>query len=468
MNWALLLLALWGGECCYGGGQVQGEFPRVGNYSLMPGSGAPFVVGGVIDTAKCREQAKYDHIIIDVMPLTSTLNRDALRLIRQFNPRANILAYISAGTLWMCTAGWAWWKDPVVGCDSVNLSHTWMRNRIVRKYNGIIRSYTRDYDGDSLKDQWSDTPLGQDGRYKTPQVNWAITGLPEEMADSMSAWVLADPGVFNGYFGDETSQKTFLYSDTADFTISGHADQNAWKTAWEAGATAYWNRMASNLAGKLVCGNTGSYGPRTINGWMRENFPIQNGGTWSSNMFGWSAHSGADVGFFGDDSAYARKPVRNVLNGLCDTPGSCVQTSLENQRRHRWFLGSATLTDYTVAHIGGYSPSEYRGPMLWWADEFAVTPGGESSPDVRYKGWLGRPLGKWYNEAGRYRRDFEGGSVLVNHLTSSATFTNFPGPWRWFKIKGTVCPSVNTGAEIFNGTGVSVPAEDALFIQRRR
>jgi hypothetical protein len=120
--------------------------------------------------------------------------------------------------------------------------------------------------------------------------------------------------------------------------------------------------------------------------------------------------------------------------------------------------------------MSGTSQGPNRGYLSWWADEFAVTPGGESSPDVKYKGWLGRPLGEHYasgaGSAG-WRRDFQGGTVLVNPNWSpgaSIAFT-LAGPWRYYRIKGIICPTVNDGALV---TSQTVPAGDAIFLRKRQ
>jgi hypothetical protein len=202
----------------------------------------------------------------------------------------------------------------------------------------------------------------------------------------------------------------------------------------------------------------------TINGWMRENFPLQNGGTWEKNMFGSAPGVPLDVGYLGNDNTYVA-PILTMLtrtrsSTISDT--TTVQTNLAAQQRHRFVLASATLGD-GAGTIVGTRFDVFRGYLPWWADEFSVTPLGYSSTSVAYKGWLGDPTTEHYaTPGGGWRRDFKGGSVIVNPRTSgSVTFvmgTNF------YRIVGLVCPSVNTGLA---ANSVTLGPGDALFLQRR-
>jgi hypothetical protein len=94
-------------------------------------------------------------------------------------------------------------------------------------------------------------------------------------------------------------------------------------------------------------------------------------------------------------------------------------------------------------------------------DEFSVTPQGNASLSTAYKGWLGRPLGEHYAVGAGWRRDFQGGSVLVNPSSSSVTFNLGAG---FYRILGISAPTVNDGAAV---TSQVVPSHDAIFVQRR-
>ena len=59
-------------------------------------------------------------------------------------------------------------------------------------------------------------------------------------------------------------------------------------TAWSAATDTMASRLRARAGGSAVlvgnCGRGNKYA--WFNGWMRENFPYQQGGTWYSNMLG--------------------------------------------------------------------------------------------------------------------------------------------------------------------------------------
>jgi hypothetical protein len=122
-----------------------------------------------------------------------------------------------------------------------------------------------------------------------------------------------------------------------------------------------------------------------FNGWMRENFPYQNGGNWYENMF-------RDPGGYFIDEDRFRAPRHNYI--FTGAEPHWAPYTPNNARKVRFGLGSASLGEGYGA-FGNSSReinlSNYTG---WWYDEYAVDLAtGRSSDRQAHTGWLGQPLG---------------------------------------------------------------------------
>lgn len=468
--------------------QLQGIYPRTWMYSEILSNGTPFRSGSTLLTDSIDTQAKWANVAIDVIgsrvPSGSIGNSGVVQRIRTQNPTIRLLAFSAGQTLFKCTTGW-WWDAGTgwswdangfpggsSGCETTGTDFSWARLRAVRQNNAILYSLTRDRNNDTRKDAFC---IGSDANghcNATPQIDFAMAGVSQALADTIAVWAKELSGVYNGVFVDEICRSLAFYNDdtgsspkdSIDYSHSGQASLSAWDVAYKAGVASFFARLKSQLPQDwVIVGNCGAVGAtRSINGWMRENFPSQNGETWSSNMLGPAPGVSDDVGYLRDAAAYD-KPSFSVLSAIRATT-STPQADLEAQRVHRFVLGSATLSD-GVGGITNTSLDTFRGYLPWWADEFSVKPTGSSSDSTTYCGWLGWPLGTYRVVGSGYRRNFRGGCVLVNPTGSAITFP-FPAyEGQYYRIRGTVCPTVNTGAAV-SGT-ISVPANDAIFLQKR-
>jgi hypothetical protein len=499
---ALLLML----QCCSEAlpEQLHGDYPKIGMYSQIRTNGLPFRIGenpaNAIDYDAIANQAKWDFIVIDVVGdpggTPSNDNRVILQQLRADAPDARIAAFSAGQTLFASATGWYWdhgggfdWNnngssadDPYIdpGTDTTGVNFAWSRVKTVRAHNAVLYSLTRDRNNDGKKDAYTQTELAAEPfghAISAPLVNFAMPGIAQALADTIVNWSQRLTGVYNGIFIDELcrdvafTQGTPPSIDSVDYTRSGHGSLGAWQTAYIAGVETFLNRIRSTVPANWIVADNGCAvsGSRLINGHMRENFPEQNGGTWTTNMLGWSVVAD-DVGYLGDDDEYAT-PIYTTLLILRVTEGTTSplldQDNLTAQRRHRLILGSATLGE-GYGLITGTVNDLSRGYLPWWADEFSVTPAGVSSSSKAYQGWLGAPLGDWFvDPGGGYRRNFQGGAVIVNNQGPPIT-----GPTRtfsfssgYYRIQGTACPSVNNGAAVV--APITLAPRDALFLQKR-
>lgn len=344
-------------------------YPRLGLYGSVTGAGVPFVDGsGNLDTTAIAQVARYDEVILDVNPL-APYRPDIAAALRARNPDIKILAYVLGHDIW-----------PAADADSLNHYPTRYR-RLVRDLDGFL--YNRvgggEYPGASVNLARRDAQ----GRFIVAE------GLADLMYD-----VIVRTGEWDGVFFDVycyTMSWTQDASQQIDYARAGYASLAQFESAWQAGSDTLANRLR-RLSGPsvILAGNcAGSAHQSVFNGWMRENFPFQNGGTWYDNVLS-EPH-----GYFADEANFVQ-PVHNwIFSALLGGDGA--QYSAENARRVRYGLGTAAL----ASGFGVFGPSDRRvqsGPYhSWWYDEYAVDRAtGRSSASLEHTGWLGEPLGAPY------------------------------------------------------------------------
>lgn len=454
---------------------LHGDYPRTFMYSMMSVTGAPFRSGTNVDYNKVEMQSRWDNVILDMVGNRAHAsggdNRPVVRATRTYSPEINLIAYSQGSTIFKCTTGWWWdagtgwsWDGLLGGCDTSATDFDWAKTRVIRAYNAMIYSSTRDRNNDGRKDAACPGSDVGDHCGANLQVDWAVPGFAQAMADTIAAWAQELTGTWSGVFIDETCNSTLFNffgagEDSVDFTRGGYASAAAWDIAYRAGLQSFWARLRSRLPSNfLVLGNCGAMGDTTLNGWMREVWPDQNGGTWELNMFGPAPGVALDVGYLGNDNTYVAPTMCMLTLQRADT--NTPQSDLTAQRRHRWVVGSATLGD-GVGTIVRTTQDPLRGYLPWWMDEFAVTPDGRSTLDKTYKGWLGDPTSEHYAVGNGWRRDFVGGSVLVNPSAGNVTFTLGDG---YYHIDGLTARTINDGSP---ASTVTVQSHDAVFVQKR-
>ena len=402
------------------------RYPQLAMYSWMRGNGAPFVrADGTLDTATIKMQARWDVVVLD--PAGAMEHPNVLAMLRGFNPGIRLLAFALAHSSWP---------------TSDSASYPAHYNKAVARTDGWL--------------------YGVDGKpYWNANVNLArrdSTGryvTAEAVADTMAADLIA-PNLWDGIFVDVNCLS--VDAGGIDYQRAGYRTRAAFDSGFAAGHRVLAARLRSHAPpGFQLVGNCGPHAERDLwNGWMRENWPNQDGGTWTTNMIGMND----DPGYLADDSLY-RAPTLMWLSSMPDVDelaDTLRAYSGESCRRLRFGLASATLAGgvHTFVwtqkdHLRGFTPS--------WYDEYSVNAQGHATGDASCKGWLGRPLGGCYQAGVLWRRDFEHGAVLVNPTWQSAATPTYG----FARIAGRVCPKINTGA----ADSIAVlGGQDGLFLWR--
>ena len=153
------------------------------------------------------------------------------------------------------------------------------------------------------------------------------------------------------------------------------------------GHRIYAERLRKLVGDALLVGNGGPSGERDVlNGWMREGFCYQNGGTWDTNMLAF----GSDPGYLRDGGLY-RSPSLMFLS-------SWAAGSVKQARREFLFgLASASLGDGCYQQFAA-GPRTGNFP---WPPEYSMDLGAPLTPAFRTGTW------KW-------RREFTHGYVEVD------------------------------------------------------
>ena len=348
---------------------AAGGYPRLGLYGSIMGDGYPYLLpNGSLDTTTIAQVARYDEVILDINPITP-YRPDVLAALRARNPNIRLLAYVLGHDIWNAA-------DP----DSLNHYPTRYR-RLVRDAGGFLyNSVTGTY-------------------YPGVSVNLAkrdLTGrfvVAEGLADLIHE-VAVQSGLWDGVFFDVFCHSITWSQDASqriDYARAGYASLASFDAAWQAATDTLANRMRRlSGGGPILVGNcAGSAHTGTFNGWMRENFPLQGGGTWYENMLT------DPQGYFADERDFAQPAHNYLFSAMQGLDGN--QYSAENTRKVRFGLASAALGE----GYGVFGPSDRVATTApyhsYWYDEYAVDlSNGRSSTDRSHTGWLGQPLGPAY------------------------------------------------------------------------
>jgi hypothetical protein len=361
---ALLLLVAGAAEA------ASPPFPRLGLYGRVRGNGFPLLQDdGTLNDTTLDQHARYDELVIEASPCGDH-RPDILAALRARHPGISLLAYV---------AGHLTWFNPAVDTLTDYPYHYW---QTVRDLDGFL--YNRQGELFPLCNVNIAKKVG--GRYVVAE---ALADLIYRDIISTGLW----DGVFLDIFCDDV-RWVETSSDSFDYVRAGYPTNAAFHQAWGEAHSVYGNRLRS-LAGDNAFVLVGNCGHSTLysafNGWMREGFPFQNGGTWTSNMF-------RQVGGYFPDDRHFRAPPHNYLFSAADPPSDPY--SVLNRRKVRFGLGSAALGE--GFGVFGYSDRDvvdypYYG---WWYDEYAVDLAtGRSSSSLAHTGYLGQALGPYYQMA---------------------------------------------------------------------
>ena len=386
---------------------VAQPYPRIGLYGSVLGGGYPYVHPDfTLDTLEIARAARYNEVVLDVYPI-SPYRPDIVQAMKARNPSLTVLAYLLAEDIWL--AG-----DP----DSTHHIPT------------IIRHTVRDLGG-FLYDK------STGGEYNTVAINIAkkdASGrfvVADAMADICRDHIIAT-GLWDGIFTDIFCH-TVSWTQTGtgrviDYQRAGYASLAALDAAWAEACDTLASRLRADGGPDFaLVGNCGGSSEHAYyNGWMRENFPNQQGGTWYANMVG-----GASTrGYLADDRDYVQPAHNWVLSAGLSPPAA--PDDANNVYRARYGLASAALGEGVAAICPGKSVNlaPYQD---WWFDEYAVDlVSGQSTGSQVNTGWLGQPLGPattmlWTGSAP---------DAITNHDFE----TNVTSDWSFI----TIAPTANT------------------------
>ncbi|MEP7027258.1 MAG: FlgD immunoglobulin-like domain containing protein [Candidatus Eisenbacteria bacterium] len=345
-------------------GNADLPHPRLGLYGHAFGTGAPLVnADGTLNTTLLDQVARYDAVVLSASPFTE-YRPDVLAQLRLRNPSIRLYAYVQADYAWRATQ-----PDSLVNLPT----REW---NLIRNLDGFL------YDtyGGELAEANINLAKRSKGRY----------AVAEALSDYFRQAVLA-AGPWDGLCFDRFCSSLLWAQtpgDSIDFVRAGYSNAATFDAAWHAAGDTLVNRLR-RLAGNTPvlignCAQSTQYA--SMNGWMHENFPLQNGGTWDQNLF-------RVPGGYLTDEANFRAPQSNWLV----TWGTDLTHpyAADQVRRVRFGLGSAAMAD----GFGVFNPSDIdptTGYMSWWYDEYAVNLATGRASNARVDtGWLGRALGPY-------------------------------------------------------------------------
>lgn len=260
------------------------------------------------------------------------------------------------------------------------------------------------------------------------------------------------------------------YAQSLDFNRDNVADDPhaAVDPAWNAGMSAYDSLLRAGLGSKVIIAGNGAVRNYVLNGKNWENWPNDDTdpAVWKTVVFGpygfpnasyldWTTN-GTSPNFSTiqtyeyDNSIPAGSGWTDPGN---DYSGFAPAGFVPNYQKMRYGLATALMGNgYFSYELTTYG---HACRALFWFDEYDNA--------GKQRGFLGQPTGAAAAVAGTanvYRRDYQGGIVLVNPDKVAHT-VSLGGTFR--KIKGTQAPTVNDGSLV---TSVTLRPRDGIVLLR--
>jgi hypothetical protein len=384
----------------------------------VTGIGYPYTrTDGTLDTLEIGRASRFAEVVLDVNPI-SPYRPDIVAAMRARNPKLVVLAYVQAQDIWNVS-------DP----DSLRHIPTLIR-RTVRNLNGFLydKNTGLEYAGTCI----NIAKKGTGGRFV----------VAEALANLFRDHIIAT-GTWNGIFTDIFAHSVGWTQNLApgrliDYARAGYASLAELDIAWAAACDTLASRLRSDGGpGFLLVGNGGPSADHAwFNGWMRENFPWQQGGSWASNMLG----DVASRGYFRDDIDFVQPPRNWIFSAASGVAGQ--EYSSASTKAVRYGLASAALGE----GLHCFGPGDRRVTTApyqdWWYDEYAVNLAtGQSSQALQHTGWLGQPLGPAYN--------FLWTGTAPDAITNTSFETNVTSGWTFAQFapaSATITRDVTTAA----------------------
>jgi hypothetical protein len=344
-------------------GAAATRYPQLGIYGSMDEGGYPYLhADSSFNDTTLSEVTRFDHLIVDVTPITPYKPELAAELRRR-NPDMKLIAYWMAGDIWDANRP-----------DSAN-NRPAIFNHMIRDMDGYLYNKAGGY--------------FSIGRVNLAKRSFGRYVVAEAVADFYVDMILAS-GSWDGAFLDvfcKTLGWANSPAESIDYVRAGYSNFAQFDTNWQVAVDTLANRLRRRVGPDVIlignCGQAWNYG--AFNGWMRENFPYQNGGTWYSNMF-------RDPGGYFVDDARMLQPPQNYLSTI--PAGINTPYTSENARRVRYGLATASLGEGFSSFNTGDRSWRTQQYQAWWYDEYAVDLGtGMSSQSATNTGWLGEALG---------------------------------------------------------------------------
>jgi len=379
------------------------KYPRLANYFLKWN----------MSDADAKEVAKWDLAVLDPQP--EIFNPNAIKIIRETNPKIKLIAYISAAEIPSAAKDYSpenIWRQMY---DLVDENNWWLRDQ--------AGNHVSFWPGNWLVNVSEETKSDVMGK------RWSSV-LPELINQK-----LMGKNNWDGIFFDNTWEDiTWINNSNIDINNDGQNDSSVFiNSRWQDGMNKLFSQ-ARNLfgSGKIMLANGSDFYNQYLNGRMYENFPSVAGG-WPGVL---SLYTKKNTGY---------EPFGSIINANAgNTDGQ------NNWQRFRFGLASTLLGD----GLYSFDRGDETHHELWWYDE--------------YNTFLGQPVAPIKNllngsdkiNTGVWQRDFTNGIAIVNS-TGQNQSVELNGEYE--KIHGTEDTKTNDGSIV---TSVDLQANDGLILLR--
>ncbi len=391
------------------------DYPRLGLYGSMYADGYPLLdpTTGLVNTTVLDQIARYHEVILDASPITP-YRPDLALALRARRPDIRLLAYVTGHFIWYANQPDSTINYPTRYWDTV------------RNLNGFLYNQFGEQFG---------TRTGALANVNLAMRDWAGNYVVANAVASLFYNAIVSTNIWDGIFVDIYCDNILWMESPAesiDIARAGYADRASFAAGWKAGTdslAAHLRRLAGPT--QVLIGNCAAGTKYAMfNGWMRENFPFQNGGTWFTNMYN------DPGGYFVDETRWVT-PRHNYI--FSAEPSSLSQYTAGGVRAMRYGLGTAALGD----GYGVFGPSSRASRpeqyMAWWYDEYAVNLGtGAASQLMQDTGWLGQPLGARYQMVWL--------TAAPDAVTNPGFETDVTSGWKFFTVLGATVDRDTTTA----------------------